>query len=92
MNNDQETATAIQEDSISYVANEQINQTTDTDDNKKDEAYKERVEYEKIELTTDMAHENQMQQSESHDNLNNMVDFFFTGTDSLNLIQVLTLY
>lgn len=92
MNNDQETATAIQEDSISYVANEQINQTTDTDDNKKDEAYKERVEYEKIELTTDMAHENQMQQSESDDNLNNMVDFFFTGTDSLNLIQVLTLY
>ncbi|CAL9767157.1 unnamed protein product [Musa acuminata subsp. burmannicoides] len=72
VNNDQETATAIQEDSISYVANEQINQTTDTDDNKKDEAYKERVEYEKIELTTDMAHENQMQQSESDDNLNNM--------------------
>ena len=92
MNNDQETATAIQEDSISYVANEQINQTTDTDDNKKDEAHKERVEYEKIELTTDMAHENQMQQSESDDNLNNMVDFFFTGKDSLNLIQVLTLY
>lgn len=92
MNNDQETATAIQEDSISYVANEQINQTTDTDDNKKDEAYKERVEYEKIELTTDMAHENQMQQLETDDNLNNMVDFFFTGTDSLNLIQVLTLY
>ncbi|XP_064996710.1 uncharacterized protein LOC135632156 isoform X9 [Musa acuminata AAA Group] len=72
VNNDQETATAIQEDSISYVANEQINQTTDTDDNKKDEAHKERVEYEKIELTTDMAHENQMQQSESDDNLNNM--------------------
>ncbi|CAL9201937.1 unnamed protein product [Musa hybrid cultivar] len=72
VNNDQETATAIQEDSISYVANEQINQTTDTDDNKKDEAYKERVEYEKIELATDMAHENQMQQSESDDNLNNM--------------------
>lgn len=92
MNNDQETATAIQEDSISYVANEQINQTTDTDDNKKDEAYKERVEYEKIELTTDMAHENQMQQLETDDNLNNMVDFFFTGKDSLNLIQVLTLY
>nr|XP_009389744.1 PREDICTED: uncharacterized protein LOC103976263 [Musa acuminata subsp. malaccensis] len=72
VNNDQETATAIQEDSISYVANEQINQTTDTDDNKKDEAYKERVEYEKIELTTDMAHENQMQQLETDDNLNNM--------------------
>ncbi|URD85793.1 hypothetical protein MUK42_28056 [Musa troglodytarum] len=72
VNNDQETAIAIQEDSISYVAHEQINQTKDTDDNKKDEACKETVEYEKIELTTDMEHENQMQQSESDDNFNNM--------------------
>ncbi|URD85796.1 hypothetical protein MUK42_28056 [Musa troglodytarum] len=81
VNNDQETAIAIQEDSISYVAHEQINQTKDTDDNKKDEACKETVEYEKIELTTDMEHENQMQQSESDDNFNNMISDVFHVND-----------
>ncbi|URD85797.1 hypothetical protein MUK42_28056 [Musa troglodytarum] len=82
VNNDQETAIAIQEDSISYVAHEQINQTKDTDDNKKDEACKETVEYEKIELTTDMEHENQMQQSESDDNFNNMKNKVTVGISS----------